>query len=268
MAPIQSEGLKNSKLTVKRLWSKLVKPKEKIKIDKPDDDLVLDSVPDYACNDKTEKETDENSSTRSETSKSEQTIPDTDGGFTKDEEIPQEGEEEKIQEPRRTRQKKPKNSDSPTQIVYNMNVSNGKVHIGDEIVQTYNIQQNYNARIPKKEEKSSEKKKVIKTSQVEAVLQSNVTLESAHIAYLSNHFGKKWRDIGKPLEFSNGDLDIIENKCENDVKKMSFEMLNIWMMRSGDQATVGRLCTKLWNTKLINAREAVKLLADNFSDFN
>jgi len=253
MPPVVNNESFKTKMIVKRLLSKL-KNKEKIKMDSKDE-IVTDSVPDYACEDKPGGDP-------SQPTKNEENGQTHHKNTCEIEEVME--DDEKKEEEQREKTRKPEerfkksSQDRPPKTTYNIENA-GTVHIGTTIKTINNFTQINNL---------TSKPKKSKSPKVEALLQSKVRLGMDHVEFLSDHFGLSCREIGLSLGLTSGQLDLIENDCGANLKQISFEVMQLWMRKMGENATVGNLCAKLWKSKIARAREAVTQLSEVINQFN
>ena len=63
--------------------------------------------------------------------------------------------------------------------------------------------------------------------------------------YVSKHTGKKWRDVGRFLKFSDGELDAFGSDYRDDMKETIHQMLRQWLKRDGKKATLHNLAVAL-----------------------
>jgi hypothetical protein len=73
---------------------------------------------------------------------------------------------------------------------------------------------------------------------------------------ISTHIGKKWRELGRNLKFSNGQLDAFFADYQG-LKESIYQMLLRWKEKEASKATVGRLAQQL---DILNRRSIVRKL--------
>jgi hypothetical protein len=76
----------------------------------------------------------------------------------------------------------------------------------------------------------------VPAAEVDAVVLERVT----------HAIGAAWRDLGRQLELSDADLDVIYHDfCDHGLHEVAHQMLREWHERSGRNATVGVLAKAL-----------------------
>ncbi|XP_022915359.1 protein immune deficiency [Onthophagus taurus] len=148
------------------------------------------------------------------------------------------------------KKKKGKNlTNSPTANIINIANCNG-VQIGKSI--TYNIQ--------KKESKDeSEKKQYQKTKTITKLFDCKERVNEDDLMFVSTHVGEGWRDIGRKLKYSDGQIYQFEETHRiKGIKEVVYQMLLDWIQNEPETATLGKLSTILWETQ---QEEVVHLLS-------
>ena len=77
----------------------------------------------------------------------------------------------------------------------------------------------------------------------------NEEIGSEGLVELSDHLGKDWHRLGLRLGFQNPELHEIENRSAS-LKERSYEMLNAWHRREGENCTYGELYRALGKERL------------------
>lgn len=74
-----------------------------------------------------------------------------------------------------------------------------------------------------------------------------MTLNDA-LMFLKNHIGQEWRDIGRNLDLTEGDLDHIHADNQGNAREICYQMLRKWKSKNGMAATVPILADALRNS--------------------
>ncbi|XP_046661310.1 uncharacterized protein LOC124354703 isoform X1 [Homalodisca vitripennis] len=277
MAPISNES-RNAKLKgVKRIMSILGMPKRKGTGEKEkyinNEDNVCDAVPkpprgeNYTSNNDSipyNVNIGSESTNHDEHSDDEQVKPKIEEIFDEEQKpnLEEESDEEKksnLEEEsdeelkhKNRKQRFPDNSGGyPTGgIQNNMYVSGTNIHIGPESNCYYYIGYGNPNQLPKNLEKSEAVKEILKSKE---------KVEDSHLIVLSESFGNEWRNIGLKLLFTKVQIEQFKLKHKKR-KEASFQMLSKWRSNQKN-ATIGKLCRALWDTKLENAIKAVNNLS-------
>lgn len=64
------------------------------------------------------------------------------------------------------------------------------------------------------------------------------------IRRIKDDVGNCWRDVGEELGLEEGQLQNIDNEC-NEMREKARKVLTIWTRKEGKEATVGRLASAL-----------------------
>ncbi|GJQ86380.1 imd [Trypoxylus dichotomus] len=153
---------------------------------------------------------------------------------------------------KRPKQSKPKTTTSPIANIINIANCNG-VHIGKSI--SYNIH--------KSPTRFEEKQRHFeKTEAINRILKSTLQVSTDHIMYVSSHVGEGWKDVGRLLDYSDGQIyQFEETHIIRGVKEVVYQMLLDWIQNEPEKATVSRLTNALWDSK---QEEVVQRFAKKF----
>lgn len=142
---------------------------------------------------------------------------------------------------KRPKQAKPKLAKtSPIANIINIANCNG-VHIGKSI--SYNIQ--------KPPSKFDEKERhYVKTDSINKLLNCNESVTRDHILFVSSHVGEGWKDVGRLLNYSEGQIYQFEEvNIIRGVKEVVYQLLLDWIQNEPETATIARLTNVLWEAK-------------------
>lgn len=79
------------------------------------------------------------------------------------------------------------------------------VHIGPNIVIN-----------PKPSETTNAKPQFVVTKEITALFESKQRVNRDDLSFLARHIDEKWKDVGKALELSNGELSAFEHDYKED----------------------------------------------------
>ncbi|KAL7645486.1 UNVERIFIED_CONTAM: hypothetical protein RMT77_003872 [Armadillidium vulgare] len=87
---------------------------------------------------------------------------------------------------------------------------------------------------------------------VEALLESTREVNDAELDLTSNHIGYSWRQLGRSMNYSNGQLDNIDQDNHRLVDK-AYSLLSQWRDRESKQASVANLTRLLMTAEAYDA---------------
>nr|AFK75938.1 IMD-like protein [Schistocerca gregaria] len=91
---------------------------------------------------------------------------------------------------------------------------------------------------------------------VEEMFRSTVPVTEEDLETVSSHVGRGWRQVGRRLNFTDGELDQFKADYTLDGRKeVIYQMLLAWKQAMTDKATRGILCSALWSADLCDAAE-------------
>lgn len=121
--------------------------------------------------------------------------------------------------------------------IINISNSNGPIHVGDSIV--YNLNND-------KSEKSVIKIK--ETDAIKTLKQSNVPLQRDDLLFVATHMNESWKDAIRQLNYSEGQIEqFYLDYREISTKEVIFQLLLDWSRNKPEEATIGTLCSILWD---------------------
>lgn len=122
---------------------------------------------------------------------------------------------------------------------------------GLQIGSTYNINSNNNVDDQTNcgKVKSKEKSKYPKTVSIDAMMKSEEEPDREFLNEIATHLGAEYKNFMRELGFSEGQISAktIDHNVYG-VQEIIYQLLLDWTRNAEEDATVGYLTTKLWNT--------------------
>ncbi|XP_018566553.1 uncharacterized protein LOC108907381 [Anoplophora glabripennis] len=138
-----------------------------------------------------------------------------------------------------------KRRNPPTACASIININNSSdIHVGAKV--TYNLN-----RCEK-----TEKPDIIETSAIKILRNNPNPLTQEDLSFVATHIDERWRDIGRVLNFSDGQIEqFFINNNSYGIKEVIYQLLLDWYRNEPTKATIGNLASILWGQ---NQKDVVK----------
>ncbi|CAG9855233.1 unnamed protein product [Phyllotreta striolata] len=130
----------------------------------------------------------------------------------------------------------PNNLSHPSASATIINISRSRiVHIGDNV--TYNMNG----------VKQNKKADVVETSIIKVLKDSKTPLMKEDLYFAATHMDTEWKGVARALNLGEGEISqfIADNQIYG-TKEVIYQILLDWYQNDPKEATVGKLCTVLW----------------------
>lgn len=132
--------------------------------------------------------------------------------------------------------------------IININNSNG-IQVGDTTV--------YNVSNDRSEYTFT---KIKETDAIKNLKKSQAPLQRDDLLFIAKHMNKSWRDTFRKLNFSDGEIEqCYLNHYHLEIKEVIFQLLRRWSENKFEEATIGELCSILWDN---NQQEVVEKFSE------
>ncbi|XP_026474758.1 uncharacterized protein LOC113378126 [Ctenocephalides felis] len=130
-----------------------------------------------------------------------------------------------------------------------INIVNSKhVHIGGLVnINVNEGDEKYKKRKNKKYRKSNIATSIQEDETVKALMSSDEKCTRVHMEIIKKHIGKNWRNVFRKLDYSNGEIEQLYIDYINEgISEVIHQGLVDWTQNNPDEATLGKICTVLW----------------------
>ncbi|CAH1955527.1 unnamed protein product [Acanthoscelides obtectus] len=134
-----------------------------------------------------------------------------------------------------------------------ININNSKdVHVGDTIY--YNVSEAFETPKPKEY--------IEENSVIRNLFSSQEPVSRDDILFVSTHVNGTWQDVGRALDYSEGQIEqfVLDHNTYG-IKEVIYQLLLDWMQNEPSRATKGNLSKVLWEK---DQRSVVKRWSEKF----